>query len=147
MIILGLVILSGCVDTSKYTRNKPDKADLVGVWFLQNTDADNEIGKETRTPVARLTLNQDGSYSMSQMPSIALTDTATSPGKTISDSGQWSLDNSPCDADDCWWSVVFNSKARGSYSANICSEKPPYAIEFIIGDWDAGNFLYLSKNQ
>ncbi|RXK55099.1 hypothetical protein ESB00_04155 [Oleiharenicola lentus] len=93
-ILAGLLAACGRFEgTFSFLRDEPVKADVPGTFIL---DQSSQSGAMLRSMgytdlSARITLKEDGTFSISQMPDCWLTDFADSKGGYDGCSGTWSI--------------------------------------------------------
>ena len=132
----------GCL-SKFYTKidRKLSEAELVGEWkatedsieFLQNNNiccADKEI---------KLTLSNDGKFTLTNMSSCWLDDFGTCVSRTLDFEGTWSIDKTEKNSN-----TLFLKGLRTD-ALSLIKRNDKVEIVFWFGDPDAGRAIYLSK--
>lgn len=131
-----LLFLSSCHGDpfhGEYLREEPAAADLVGT-YVHGLSA------------ARLVVNADGSFSLSDVPACWRTGDSCDSTTTMSRTGTWKVEQIYD-----WWGVHFTSREPGPVyyswgtSAMLRGEHPSYLIHFIVGDPDMGEALVFRR--
>ena len=128
---------------SNFTRTKPNKEDLIGV-YTPNKKSLQEIRTRGHYPVAthEIILRSDGTFSIKNMPDWWMNGTGESGGKLESLDGRWDLE----EAKDIWtiWQISLDtSKAR--MHVNVYYQRPPYSIFVRVGDPNNGYAMVFDR--
>ena len=145
LLFLLAILLAGCpmVDTKElnFTRSKPKKEDLIGVWT-----PDKETLRDIRTrghypeTEHEIILREDGTFSIRNMPDGF----GESGGKFESVDGRWDLKEEK----DIWtiWSISLET-SKELMSINVYRQKPPYSIFIRVGDPNNGDAMIFDRTS
>lgn len=149
------LLLAACANdpyAHTYTRQKPELADLVGLYRLAHENLDLELDPVLRTeatgPSGRssLTLQPHGTFLAVDFPAWTETDEGRHELESFDTfTGSWSLATvgSVGDGETATpvWGVRFDADGRAALSANLAGESAPYTLHFGYGDPDAGDAM------
>ena len=131
-----LLLLVGCpaVDTRElnFTRKKPTRADLVGVWS-PDRDTLRAIRTRGHYPEAEyeIVLRADSTFSIRNMPDWWTNGFGTSGGMLASFDGRWELQ----EGKNVWriWEISLQMTNFWT-SIHVYRQKPPYSLFIGVGD-------------
>jgi len=130
-----------------FTWRKPVRSDLVGTW-VPTSDSLSDLQKRGGYIISKheLTLREDGSFSLLNMPDWWLNDFGESRHGFDSGSGTWSLTQNGN------WQVYLTFKKLRSWTAfgaplNLRRQKSPYLIHIYVGDPDDWHAMLFERRR
>jgi len=150
--ILATLLLGGCscgIELSEltFTRTKPDRSDLVGTWIpTANTIKDMKERGGYAISNHELTLQVDGSFTMTNMPDWWTDGFGESKTNFVSGSGTWELDEEKIVRNWKVWRIFLKSPEFGT-SIHVRKQKPPYLIHITLGDPDSGLSMLFERRS
>jgi hypothetical protein len=126
-----------------YTSKEPNKTDLLGTW-VPDKDSLGEMESRGGYDISvqpKLILKADGNFDLGNMPDWWDNGFGRS-NKSVRDySGSWTLSTY---GNTGVWRIDLKSSLQ-TRSANLIGQRPPYRIEFIIGDPDSNTSMIFEK--
>lgn len=131
----------------EFVTTEPRSADLPGEYVLD----DESIAMLSRSyhvaaPLARLTLNLDGSFRITSVPSCWR---ASSSCNTTEDAaGRWAVAKHQT-----WWAVqlrcseIDGRRTNYGLQAMLRGDGPPFILHFTVGDPDTGEALAFRRHS
>lgn len=135
----------GVVEYIQFTRDEPNKADLVGTWEPDEStvrEMKDRGGYDTTLPT-RLVLRSDGHFDLINMPDWWGGSFAESRRVLESDTGEWTVSQF---AGSSVWSLMLSS-SKGLRPVNLMGQKPPYNLHFVLGDPDSNESMTFIKKS
>jgi len=129
------------LDTEYFAKNRPEQTDLVGK-YIPTTDTLQFIRSEGGYEVIdiSITLLQDGSFEMINMPDWWCEPFGESNGGFDSGRGKWQVAKRQE-----WWVIELDFSSEnpptGFTSVPLVGEIPPYRLWFYVGDPDSGDVM------
>lgn len=131
----------------RYVSAEPNRAEIVGVWTPDPATVEDLRGRggyDASVPV-RLTLREDGTFELANMPDWWDNGFGKSYKGFSSASGRWELTNGSGG-----WGVSLKYSGA-SRSAGLVEHKfrdsPRYYMEFILGDPDSGDAMIFARKE
>jgi len=125
-----------------YTRQEPNKSDLVGTWVPDQASLRTmgaKGGYDTSVQ-PKLVLKSDGTFELLNMPDWWSSRFGESGKAFESYSGSWTVSKFSK-----VWAVALRPVASGTRFLNLIGQSPPYQIDFIIGDADENNSMIFNR--
>ncbi len=147
-VILALAAVACQYDpySSEYTTAKPSSTEMSGAYSL---DSESQALLRDRfkvdSPPAKLVLNLDHTFEITQVPSCWRKDSVCTSA-TEHARGNWTIAR-----DQEWWSVslicteISGEQTEYGLAAKVRGDQPPRLIHFTIGDPDTGEALSFQK--
>ncbi len=133
---------SGTIEYIQFTRDAPNRSDLVGTWEPDDSTVRDmkQRGNYDISLPTKLMLRDTGYFEMINMPDWWGNSFAESRKGLDSDSGKWSVEQFA----EPFWSVILSS-SKGQRSVNLMGQKPPYKLHFVLGDPDSNESMTFIK--
>jgi hypothetical protein len=125
-----------------FTRTEPKSADIIGTWHADENskEAMRENGYDVSIPTS-LILKDDGVFVLANAPDWLWDSFGESHKQLETFEGRWSISSY---SDKGFWQVDLKS-SKGLPSAQLVGQKPPYLLDFTIGDADNNESMILVR--
>lgn len=146
LVFLVALLFLGCrpptLDQLNYTRTRPKKADLVGIWIPNKSSLEymQKNGGYDPAIQPKFVLRDDETFELSNMPDWWDNGFGESNKGFQSYSGKWIIN----DFKEGFWKIELRPPS-GTRVIDIIGQSPPYYLEFTIGDPDENNAMKFTK--
>jgi len=141
-LIIPVVLLASC---DSRPSERPGQAEIAGTWTLDSTSLHNAGAVNDLKP--KLELRTDGSFEVQAFPSLFFTDNPED-GRGLHGDGSWRivLEEGAWVLEMRW--KKFCGEARDVYLKGfVCGRGPPFRLQFVFGDPDSNEKVYLKKRS
>jgi hypothetical protein len=153
LIILFALFLTSCnapvgefVGRYRLVTRKPDRKDLIGTWVIDQATIEfmRARGQYDVSRPTRITLHDDDSFEMTDMPDLYRAGSAESPGGLVNFAGKWGLEDT-----NGYWSVELTALTQVAPRLYLreprYASQPRYLFEIILGDPDSGEGMMFTR--